>query len=52
MSAERLGRIDAVVEEAMARKECPGAVVLVGRHGKVVFLRAYGKRAVAPAVER
>ena len=51
MSAERLARIDAVVTESIAKKECPGAVVLVGRHGKVVFRKAYGNRAVAPAVE-
>ena len=51
MSASRLDRIDAVVTEAVGRKELPGAVVLVGRHGKVVFRRAYGKRAVEPQTE-
>jgi uncharacterized protein YbbC (DUF1343 family)/CubicO group peptidase (beta-lactamase class C family) len=51
MSASRLDRIDAVVTEAIGRKELPGAVVLVGRHGKVVFRRAYGKRAVEPQTE-
>jgi uncharacterized protein YbbC (DUF1343 family)/CubicO group peptidase (beta-lactamase class C family) len=51
MSAERLARIDAAVAEAIGRKECPGAVVLVGRRGKVVWRKAYGHRAVAPAVE-
>jgi uncharacterized protein YbbC (DUF1343 family)/CubicO group peptidase (beta-lactamase class C family) len=51
MSAERLARIDAVVAESIAKKECPGAVVLVGRHGKIVFRKAYGNRAVLPSVE-
>jgi len=51
MSAGRLARIDAVVAESIVKKECPGAVVLVGRRGKVVFRRAYGNRALAPAVE-
>jgi uncharacterized protein YbbC (DUF1343 family)/CubicO group peptidase (beta-lactamase class C family) len=51
MSADRLGRIDEVVAESIAKKECPGAVVLVGRHGKVVFRKAYGNRAVVPSVE-
>ena len=51
MSAERLNRIDSVVEESIRNKECPGAVVLVGRHGKIVFRKAYGNRAVVPAVE-
>ena len=51
MSATRLDRVDEVAKEAIERKECPGAVVLVGRHGKVVFRRAYGNRAVVPTVE-
>ncbi len=52
MSAGRLAGIDAVVLESIARKEAPGAVVLVGRRGKVVFRKAYGNRAVVPAVEK
>jgi uncharacterized protein YbbC (DUF1343 family)/CubicO group peptidase (beta-lactamase class C family) len=51
MSADRLNRIDSVVEESIRNKECPGAVVLVGRHGKIVFRKAYGRRAVLPAPE-
>jgi uncharacterized protein YbbC (DUF1343 family)/CubicO group peptidase (beta-lactamase class C family) len=51
MSADRLSRIDEVVAESIAKKECPGAVVIVGRHGKIVFRKAYGHRAVLPAVE-
>ncbi len=51
MSAERLARIDAAVNESIERKECPGAVVLVGRRGKVVIRKAYGNRAVLPARE-
>jgi uncharacterized protein YbbC (DUF1343 family)/CubicO group peptidase (beta-lactamase class C family) len=51
MSANRLGRIDEVVKESIAKKECPGAVVLVGRHGKIVFRKAYGHRALLPALE-
>jgi len=51
MSADRLNRIDSIVEESIRNKECPGAVVLVGRHGKIVFRKAYGHRAVLPAIE-
>ena len=51
MSAERLARIDAAVEESIGRKETPGAVVLVGRRGRVVWRKAYGARAVVPARE-
>ena len=51
ISPDRLARIDAVVAEAIARRETPGAVVLVGRNGKVVFRRAYGHRALVPSAE-
>jgi beta-glucosidase-like glycosyl hydrolase/CubicO group peptidase (beta-lactamase class C family) len=36
-------KIDAVVEEAIKARATPGAVVLVARHGKVVFHQAYGR---------
>jgi uncharacterized protein YbbC (DUF1343 family)/CubicO group peptidase (beta-lactamase class C family) len=52
MSTERLNRIDEAVNSAIERKECPGAVVVVGRKGRVVFRRAYGNRAVQPAAEK
>lgn len=51
LSAERLARIDAVVGEAISRHELPGAVVLVGHRGRIVFRKAYGSRALAPTVE-
>lgn len=51
MSTAALARIDAVVESSLARKEAPGAVVLVGRHGKVVYRRAFGHRALVPSPE-
>jgi CubicO group peptidase (beta-lactamase class C family) len=44
MSAARLAGIDRVVNEAIERKQMPGAVVLVLRHGKIVFHKAYGQR--------
>lgn len=47
----RLSRIDALVEASIAAGELPGAVVLVGRHGRVIYERAYGHRALDPAVE-
>src|SRR6266508_4085919 len=51
VAAERLARIDGVVSESIARHELPGAVVLAGHRGKVVFRKAYGNRAVEPFAE-
>ncbi|HMH43298.1 MAG TPA: serine hydrolase domain-containing protein, partial [Pyrinomonadaceae bacterium] len=43
--------MDAVIQAAIAKKDLPGAVVLVGRHGKTVWRKAYGARAVEPQRE-
>jgi uncharacterized protein YbbC (DUF1343 family)/CubicO group peptidase (beta-lactamase class C family) len=51
VSAARLARIDAAVEEAIAARELPGAVVLVGRGDRVLLRKAYGDRAILPARE-
>lgn len=48
MSAEGLNNIDRVVEEAIARGELPGAVIVVGRRGRIVYRKALGSRAVQP----
>src|SRR5207249_320524 len=51
ISAERLARMDAVIQTSIEKKELPGAVVLVARHGRVVWRKAYGARAVEPQRE-
>ncbi len=51
LSSARLAQIDTLLSEAIARQEVPGGVVLVGRHGKVALRKAYGHRALEPAVE-
>jgi CubicO group peptidase (beta-lactamase class C family) len=51
VSAQRLARIDNVVEEAIAQHELPGAVVLIGRKEAVVWRKAYGASALLPARE-
>jgi len=51
VSTERLSRIDAVVAESIKNKELPGAVVLIGHRGRVVWRKAYGSRAVEPQKE-
>ena len=51
MSSARLAQMDAVIAEAIADKKLPGAVVLVGREGRIVWRKAYGARAVEPVRE-
>lgn len=48
MSAQRLAEIDNVVAEGVQTRQMPGCVVLVGRHGKIAFVKAYGDRQVEP----
>lgn len=50
MSSARLGRIDIAVKEAIDHHNAPGAVVLIGHEGKIVFRKAYGNRSVEPEV--
>ena len=42
LASERLGRLGAFVERAIAEGRIPGAVVLIARHGRVVHHEAYG----------
>src|SRR6266850_3148439 len=51
ISPEHLGRMDGVIQQSIEKKELPGAVVLVARHGRVVWRKAYGARAVEPQRE-
>lgn len=51
VSSVRLAQIDSVVAEEIAKKKLPGAVVLVGHKGRVVWQKAYGDRALEPARE-
>jgi uncharacterized protein YbbC (DUF1343 family)/CubicO group peptidase (beta-lactamase class C family) len=52
MSAEKLNQIDALVLKDIADKKLPGAVVLVGHKGKIVFRKAYGNRSLVPTIEK
>jgi len=51
MAPERLARVDGVVSEAIQRGEEPGAVVVIGRRGQLVYRKAFGQRATLPVAE-
>jgi uncharacterized protein YbbC (DUF1343 family) len=50
-ASDAFAPIAPLVEAAIARQELPGAVVLVGRGDQILYQRAFGNRAVAPATE-
>ena len=43
-----LQSLDGVVEEAIASGKCPGAVVMIGHGGQVVYRKAFGHRVLVP----
>ncbi|MFO7693987.1 MAG: DUF1343 domain-containing protein [Vicinamibacterales bacterium] len=49
--AARLKLADAVIEKAIADKQIPGAVLLVGRGDRVLYQKAYGMRSLVPQAE-
>ncbi len=47
----RLAVLDSIVNDAITQQQIPGAVVLIGHQGKIVYRKAYGDRALAPRRE-
>jgi uncharacterized protein YbbC (DUF1343 family)/CubicO group peptidase (beta-lactamase class C family) len=47
----RLGGVDSVIEQSVADGTIPGAVLVVGHDGAVVYRKAYGSRALEPRRE-
>jgi uncharacterized protein YbbC (DUF1343 family)/CubicO group peptidase (beta-lactamase class C family) len=45
-------RIDQLVVQAVEEHQIPGAVVMVGHHGRVMFRHCYGWRSLEPTRER
>ncbi|MCS6875087.1 MAG: DUF1343 domain-containing protein [Pyrinomonadaceae bacterium] len=51
VSGEKLDLIEELIKQEIAAKKLPGAVVLVGRNGKIVYLKAFGNRSLVPSIE-
>jgi len=51
-SAVSLPQVDAIVRDAVAQHQVPGAVVLIGHHGHVIYRKAFGMRSLEPRRER
>lgn len=51
LSGKHLRLLDGMIEEAIARMDFPGAVILVGREGKTVFRKAYGESQWVPELK-
>lgn len=49
--ASQLKHIEGAVEASIQAGEIPGAVVLVARHGRIAYFKAFGNRSVKPAQE-
>jgi uncharacterized protein YbbC (DUF1343 family)/CubicO group peptidase (beta-lactamase class C family) len=49
--ADRLAPVDAIVNNAIAQGQAPGAVVLIGHQGKVIYRKAFGSRSLEPTLE-
>jgi uncharacterized protein YbbC (DUF1343 family)/CubicO group peptidase (beta-lactamase class C family) len=47
----RLGGVDSIIQQAVADGNIPGAVLVVGHGGAVIYRKAYGSRALEPKRE-
>ncbi len=52
MNAAKLNQIEQLVNADIADKKLPGAVVIVGHRGKIVYRKAFGNRSLVPTVEK
>ena len=43
-----LPRVDAIIQQSITDASIPGAVLIVGHNGRVVYRKAYGSRALEP----
>ena len=50
-ASAQLAQIDMAIADDISKKRLPGAVVIVGRKGRITWRKAYGARAIEPARE-
>ncbi len=51
MNSAKLAQIDVLIKKDIDDKKLPGAVVVVGHRGKLVYRKAFGNRSLVPTVE-
>lgn len=51
LSEDKLAKADSAIMDAISRKEIPGAVLGIVRHGCMAYKKAYGCRQVYPTIE-
>ncbi len=51
VSDVRLSGVDSIIRQAIADGNIPGAVLVVGHDGKLIYRKAYGERALEPRRE-
>ena len=51
LHSAKLDQIETVVKADIEKKMLPGAVVIVGHKGKIVYRKAFGNRSLVPTVE-
>ncbi len=47
----RLSVVDSIVNDAIGQQQIPGAVLIVGHNGQIVYRKAYGDRSILPRRE-
>jgi uncharacterized protein YbbC (DUF1343 family)/CubicO group peptidase (beta-lactamase class C family) len=46
-----LAVLDPIINDAISQRQIPGAVLIVGHNGQIVYRKAYGSRAIVPRQE-
>ncbi len=46
-----LNRLDSIIQTSIQNHEMPGAVLLVGHDGKVIYRKSFGNRSLEPKIE-